>query len=303
MSGVSGVYGKVANQGRVSVHVGGNATFYGPFSGAGSVVNSGSLTFNSPATTNNIGGPLTNNAAAKLTVTGGGALEIDAAPTLADASSILVTSGSRLKFNVQVGSATIGSAVAATIAATATLELAGTVSALSSGSQRVNITNNSSASGLLVSGTNQQVGFIDGIGTTHMNAGSDLTADHIIQSALVIGGTSGSFGTMTIAGSDASGNPLGQTFSQPLAAQLASLAAPTAVGAQATGFSDLPPSGIHADLSGGPGQAMPEPATLVLLALGGLACLAWIRRSRANSWARTRLAEGCVISCLCRNRA
>ena len=66
------------------------------------------------------------------------------------------------------------------------------------------------ASGLVVSGSNQVVGGIDGSGTTQVYAGSDLTADHIFQSALVIGGTSGSGGLVTIAASDASGNPLGQ---------------------------------------------------------------------------------------------
>ena len=75
----------------------------------------------------------------------------------------------------------------------ATLELAGSVSALSSGASRVNIVNNSSAAaGLLVSGTHQRVGNIDGSGTTQVNAGSDLTANHIIQNALVIGGAAGS---------------------------------------------------------------------------------------------------------------
>jgi hypothetical protein len=58
----------------------------------------------------------------------------------------------------------------------------------------VNIKNESPGapgeSGLVVSGTQQQVGNIDGSGTTQVNAGSDLTANHIVQSALVIGGTS-----------------------------------------------------------------------------------------------------------------
>ena len=95
----------------------------------------------------------------------------------------MVNSGT-LRFNVVSGAAAIGTGVTATIASGATLELAGSVSALSSGGNRVNITNNSSSPGILVSGTNQQVGNIDGAGTTQVNAGSDLTANHIIQSAL-----------------------------------------------------------------------------------------------------------------------
>ena len=104
----------------------------------------------------------------------------------------------------------------ATVASGATLELAGSVSSLSSGVNRVNITNSSSSPGILVSGTNQQVGNIDGAGTTQVNAGSDLTANHIVQSALVIGGTAASFGSVTIAASDADGNPLDLAHGGPL---------------------------------------------------------------------------------------
>ena len=56
-----------------------------------------------------------------------------------------------------------------TIARGATLELSGSVAALSSGSSRVNVINNSQQANdgmLLVSGTNQQVGAIDGTGVT-----------------------------------------------------------------------------------------------------------------------------------------
>ncbi len=285
MSGVSGMYGKVANEGRVSVHAGGNATFYGPFSGAGSVINRGALTFNSPAMTNNIGGPLTNDAAAKLTVTGGGALEIDAAPTLADASSILVTSGSRLTFNVQAGSATVGGGVTATVASTGTFELAGSVSALANGANRVNITNNSNSAGLLVSGTNQQVGNIDGSGTTQVNAGSDLTADHIVQNALMIGGAAGSTGLVTIDASDASGNPLGQSSGFALAGSLTRNDPFEAGGIDSANLR----SGDNTDLAslspgnsaaGGNLSPVPEPSALVLalLAILGVVSTQFARR-------------------------
>jgi hypothetical protein len=52
------------------------------------------------------------------------------------------------------------------------------------------------------------VGGIHGSGNVIVNAGGDLTADSIIQSSLVIGGTATSFGTVTIAASDSDGNPL-----------------------------------------------------------------------------------------------
>jgi autotransporter-associated beta strand protein len=121
-----------------------------------------------------------------------------------------------LRFALTSGSPTIGAGATASVASGAALELAGTVSALSSGQNRVNITNNSSSAGILVSGANQQVGNIDGSGTTQVNAGSDLTANHIIQSALVIGGTSGSSGVVTIDASDALGNPLDSARGGPL---------------------------------------------------------------------------------------
>ena len=51
-------------------------------------------------------------------------------------------------------------------------------------------------------------GGIEGPGDLTVDAGSSLTANHIVQSALVIGGTAGTPATVTIAASDASGNPL-----------------------------------------------------------------------------------------------
>jgi ELWxxDGT repeat protein len=53
------------------------------------------------------------------------------------------------------------------------------------------------------------IGGIDGPGDLTVDAGSSLTANCIVQSALVIGGTAGSPATVTIAASDSSGNPFG----------------------------------------------------------------------------------------------
>ena len=143
---------------------------------------------------------------------------------------------------------------------------------LSNGSNRTNITNNSSAPGLLVSGTHQQVGNIAGSGTTQVNAGSDLTANHIVQSALVIGGTSGSVGAVTIAASDSSGNPLGQSGGSALGVSPAPSGPFGAggiglVGMNSGGGSDLAsltPS--SSDGSGNP-SSVPEPSTLLLVLL------------------------------------
>src|SRR5262249_46107563 len=122
-----------------------------------------------------------------FTKSGTSALELDGAPTL-NANAALMVNGGRLRLS-NSAAATIGTGVTAKVASGAILELAGSASALSSGSHRVNITNNSSPTGLFVTGTSQQTGDIDGSGSTQVNVGGDLTANHIIQSALVIGGT------------------------------------------------------------------------------------------------------------------
>jgi autotransporter-associated beta strand protein len=225
---------------------------------------------------------------------GGGALEIDGTPSFGNNSNLNVAGGT-LRFNLtsaSSGTVATGSGVTATVSNSGVLELAGTTSALSSGggapapAGRVHVVNNSSAAaGLLVSGTNQRVGGIDGTGTTQVNPGSDLTADHIIQAALVIGGTATSHGTATIAASDQAGNPLGEP--QASGASIASSLTPSEpFGAAGTGASDLPPPGAEG-FSGDPfpvGSAgepnnggtspVPEPSTLYLLAIGGLGCLA-----------------------------
>ncbi len=86
----------------------------------------------------------------------------------------LAINGGVVKFNVSSGPVTVGSGVTATVASGAQLELAGSVAALAAGSGRVDIVNSSAAPGVLVSGTNQQVGGIDGSGNTSINAGSDF---------------------------------------------------------------------------------------------------------------------------------
>jgi hypothetical protein len=88
------------------------------------------------------------------------------------------------------------------------LELAGSMSALATASSRVAILNNSTASGLVVAGTDQRVGGIDGAGDVHIAAGADLTVDHLIQNALVIGGDESTPALVTISASDTSGSPL-----------------------------------------------------------------------------------------------
>ena len=183
---------------------------------------------------------------------------------------MLTVSGGILRFNVATGSAAVGAGVTATVSNSATLELAGMVSALSFGPNRVNVTNSSNgAAGILVSGIHQQVGGIDGNGTTQVNAGSDLTADHIIQTALIIGGASGSPALVTIDASDASGNPLNQTN------ELTGLVTPSGLfgagGISSTGLSgggsELVALSAINSVVGGNLSSVPEPSTLLLVLL------------------------------------
>ncbi|HEV2968641.1 MAG TPA: Ig-like domain-containing protein [Pirellulales bacterium] len=116
--------------------------------------------------------------------------------------------GGSLRFN-EPATPTFSPGVTVTIMADAQLELAGNISDLTGGSNSVNISNNSTAAaGILVSGTDQLVGIIDGTGNLVVNSGSDLTANSIRQSALIIGGSASAFGMVTIAPSDLDGNAL-----------------------------------------------------------------------------------------------
>ena len=224
-----------------------------------------------------------------LIKSGAGTLEITGAPTLGNLSSVQVTGGG-LRLNVASGSPSVGSGVTVTISSGATLELTNSVSALSSGTNRVNITNNSNSPGLLVPGTHQQVRNIDGTGTTQVNAGSDLTASHIIQTALLIGGISASHGLVTIDASDASGNPLAASSGFALASSLernepfasGSLSSLNLLASSEASANSSTPDGdtlLSSNLGGS--SAVPEPTTL-LLALLGLVSLGCLRRPKAK---------------------
>ncbi len=79
---------------------------------------------------------------------------------------------------------------------------------IKSGAGLVTLTQSDSAPNTTVNGGTLKGAGIDGNGTTTVNSGGSLIANHIVQGALVIGGAAGSPATVTIAASDASGNPL-----------------------------------------------------------------------------------------------
>ncbi|HEV3417604.1 MAG TPA: glycoside hydrolase family 44 protein [Pirellulales bacterium] len=248
------------------------------FDGAGS----GSVTIN---------GTVSASAGQSVNKSSPGTLIVTAAPTLGAGSHVQVSAGT-LRFNVTTGTASVGAGAMATVASGATLELAGAVSALSSqasAASRVAIANNSqqAAGGkLLVSGQNQQVGGINGMGDTVVNSGASLTADHIIQNALVIGGAAGNPALVTIAPSNSDGSPMtvepssaaGESVSgeflgssQPFAAGLEDAASINNAGS--LGLTGAGGSASLASASGSPTDpSAPEPSTLVLLIIGSIAC-------------------------------
>jgi fibronectin-binding autotransporter adhesin len=243
---------------------------------------------------------------------GGGTLRTDSGTPLTiqgvttfsnPAATLTIAGNSNVKFNASTNAAAVISGSSITVASGATLELAGMASALSDGTHNVNVVNNSNATGggLLSTGTNQNIGFVSGTGDTAVAAGSDLTASGIIQNSLVIGGSAGNLGHVTIRAS--SNNMI-------MAGDLAG-----AAGALAVADSLTPASPFGSDLSGGSGSmkasgielsssdglsvsslggspgggsaAVPEPATwlLTVVAAGGLLSVA--RRKNRNNPARS----------------
>ena len=230
-----------------------------------------------------------------FTKTGGGTEVLTAAPQFGDGSALNV-SGGTLQVNVASGSPNVGSGVTVNISGGGTLELAGSVSALgtATAANRADITTNSTADTLLVSGGDQIVGAIEGSGTVQVDTSTSLTADHIAAGELVIGGDAANSATVTIAVSDTSGNPAATT-GFALAGSLAPNASPAVggasavslIGAAAASSAETSPN-LSATASETPGTnlaasaaAVPEPSTLLLLVLGSLACLLALRRRAA----------------------
>ena len=226
---------------------------------------------------------------------GGSILEVDGGTSLGDTSSISVEEGT-LRFAPTIGAPSGGTGVTASITGGATLELAGSVSSLGTAvaGHRANIQNSSTAAaGLLVTGTNQQVGPIDGIGATQVNAGAQVTADHIVQSALVIGGDATHPAVVTIAASDSSGNPLSAagSFADSYAGELdasspdsVSESGIIAAARPSTSFA-IAPVGSR-NLAGE--TAVPEPSAALLVAIA-IAAVAAGRRPKAVWTSRRRL--------------
>ncbi len=221
---------------------------------------------------------------------GTGTVRVGGPSTFANSVALTVNSG-KLTFSNSGGAATVGTGVSVTVTPAASMELAGTTSSLSNptaAADRVHVVNNSTQAGgggLNVTGSNQQTGAIDGAGDTVVAAGGSLTANHIIQNALVIGGTATSPATVTIAASDASGNPTagGLAIAGSLDGGSSTLVGGTSAPASSPTVGSLASGSSAGPISlGGGTAAVPEPSSILLIVLGGLACLVPVIRRRSR---------------------
>jgi hypothetical protein len=268
--------------------------FAGTIGGSMAVAKSGMSTLTLSGANSYLGG----------TIVSGGTLATTASGSLGDASGGLsinsVGGGATvliLANNQTVGSLSgtvsgAGSTATLNIAAGATLRV-NQLAATSFGGATANSgTLDKAGSGPL------RVGAIDGNGSVVVEAGSSLTANHIIQSALAISGTAGSIGQVVIAASDASGNSLaaGQLAAGSIVSDSLAPTGPFGtsapretglIGSEAMGLNDIPEltvdtmsSAVRAEAT----SAVPEPSSLLLTVLAlVLAISSRIRFPRSNS--------------------
>jgi hypothetical protein len=217
-------------------------------------------------------------------VAGTNSLDLQGAQTWSDNTTLSLQSGT-LNYAIASGATTVGAHVQLAIATGARVNVSGSVDPFSDSSHRINIANDSAA-GLNIKAGNVRVGTISGAGTTSVAAGSRLTADSIIQSALVIGGTSTNPATVMIDASDSLGNPLAaDSRSAKSRLQLAdSLSSGGAFGEgiDSTNLIDAgsSSSASAATLDEQPGRSnlgagavgVPEPSSILLALIGLVAC-------------------------------
>ncbi len=226
-----------------------------------------------------------------LNKNGAGALIVQAANTYRGDTT--VNSGT-LQFAVTSGVSSVTAGATVTIAKDATLELAGTVSALGvTGGAKAHIINGSASGGLVVSSGNQVVGGIDGTGTTTVAEDSQLTVDHIVQGALIINGQAGHPGLLTIAPSNFSVGTLEASQLNPgLTSRV--LASPRSIQfplsnarellASNSQFAASASSGFSSNAQFSDGLAIvPEPTTMALALIGSAALTILASKRKTNA--------------------
>ena len=261
-------------------------------------------TVSSLSTVNDNTGVATLQVATGGSLTVGGTSSFTGTTSLQSGGKLQVASGGTLSVTA-IGSPSIGSGVTAAVAQSATLELAGSVSALSDASpnataaQRVDVAN---AGTLQIDPSAlQQVGGIDPnngtSGTVTIGNNASFTANHIKQASLVIGNGA----TFTLAPSDSSGNPMTAAGASGqdsigggfvLAGSLAPASSMIASAGSLIESGSPPSSTLFPSLGGGASgsaTAVPEPSSLLLAAMSllGLLCVAVRRRAVINDWQRS----------------
>ena len=210
--GLTTVNGPVTNSSGKTITIAQNPAIF-----TGLVTNNSGATFETASATATFAGGFTNNGATNFVNTVGGMANIIAAPTTLNTGSALSIVSGTLSFDLVSGSPVVGSGVSVQVNSGATLQLAGTVSALSDTSNpTTNLANvvTHGTGALLVTGTNQSAGMVTGDASSNAagatvytgstvvgNGGSaaQLTATQILQNTLTIGAGS----TVTIAPSGA----------------------------------------------------------------------------------------------------
>ena len=205
--------------------------------------------------------------------------------SLGGGTQVNVTAGT-LRLNIPKTGGSVGAGVVARISQGATLELVGGVSALFevvNPAHRAAVANDGTlmvGNPAVAPSTDQQVGGIDGGGTTIVTEAAKLTADHINQLSLLIGDNS----TVTIAASDASGNSLSLMSQASIAdaavassslapsspaSSLADFAGPSASGSSDPLFDGDGSAGPALTGPAAPNSAVPEPSAWLLALLAG----------------------------------
>ena len=238
----------------------------------------------------------TSGAGANLSQSGTNSLTLSGVTTINQGSAVAVSGSGALHMNVASGS-TIGSGVTVTVSGSASLQLDGMNSALADPSliatKRAAIVNTSTAAAGVdvLGGATQQVGGIDGDGVNTpgnvvLENNSNLTADHINQTSLVIGAGS----VFTLAPSDLNGNPMAIIGSAGGSLVLAGSLAPTSSFLASSGSllgagaaSSAPSVALGGLASGASGCAAPEPASILLVLLGAMALVPALRQKRRGS--------------------
>lgn len=218
---------------------------------------------------------------------GAGSLDLQGQQTWSDNTTLSLASGT-INYAIPTGPTSLGANDRLSIAAGAQVNVGGAVDPFSdAGGRRVSIVN-SSVTGLNINAGSVRVGAVSGSGTTTVAAGSHLTADSIIQGALVIGGTAANAAVVTIDASDASGSPLA---ANPLASLSESqLAGPIVLGTTPGGSipattvflrgSDAAPSPFAGETLARPGlptASVPEPPSICLLFMAIAVCRFFVR--------------------------